>query len=210
MRNWINAALISAILVSIPAVASAEAMWTRNATAMGFDWAPWEQYTFGTVFTVGDSAITVTKLAYADFGSDGLNGSHQVGIWDMSGTLLGSTTVPSGSTADISNEWNWVTLGTTITLSANTQYVLGADTSTGTNDYFRYGGLLATDWSDGIAAISHRRQTPAGGGFAFPTEGLTYDQAWLNTNMEYTIVPEPASMILLGLGGVGMLIRRKR
>jgi hypothetical protein len=35
------------------------------------------------------------------------------------------------------------------------------------------------------------------------------DQASLS-NVEYTVVPEPSSMALLGLGALGLLARRRR
>ena len=54
----------------------------------------------GWAFTA-NADLTVTELGYFDFGGDGLGESHQVGIWQDGGALLGSVTVqPDGTLSD--------------------------------------------------------------------------------------------------------------
>ena len=52
--------------------------------------------TYGWSFTLS-STITVTDLGYFDFGGNGLNDAHDVGIWTSTGTLMVSATVPAGT-----------------------------------------------------------------------------------------------------------------
>src|SRR5271154_7146963 len=52
--------------------------------------------TIGWQFTLS-SPVTVTELGFFDATGGGLFDPHPVGIWNSSGTLLGSATVPSGT-----------------------------------------------------------------------------------------------------------------
>lgn len=52
-------------------------------------------WTLGYAFTTS-STVDVVALGVYDAGGDGLTESHPVGLWDVTGTLLGSTTVPAG------------------------------------------------------------------------------------------------------------------
>jgi hypothetical protein len=58
-----------------------------------------ESFTVGYEFTVSQ-AITVESLGFLDEGSDGLVTAHDVGIFDLCGTLRASGTVVSGTGAN--------------------------------------------------------------------------------------------------------------
>jgi hypothetical protein len=81
--------------------------------------------TYGWKFTVGSSPISVTQLGFFDVGLNGLFDSHQIGIWDTSGTLLVQATVPAGTAGDLIGAYRF-TLVSDTTLSANTSYLIGA------------------------------------------------------------------------------------
>lgn len=200
--------IIAVLLAASPSVASAD-LWTAHSDSIGAEWnsAAWHDFTLGTKFTVGDTDITVTKLAYADPFDDGLEQDHQVAIWDTSKTELAMVTVPTGTGATLRNGWRWVALDTPITLDANTQYQIGGYTGNPIIDPFQWinvGEPFAGTVGDEIASVDTRQH-----GYAWecPWDGVT-NGIWGNVNMEY--VPEPATMTLLGLGSIGLLIRRRR
>jgi hypothetical protein len=82
---------------------------------------PANNKTWGYSFYV-TSPVKVTHVAWYDTHRDGLSHSHQVGIWkdttglttwpympqDGSGTLLFSTTIPAGTSAELSGPWRRV------------------------------------------------------------------------------------------------------
>jgi hypothetical protein len=89
------------------------------------------------------------------------------------------------------------------------------------------GGLLECNWSDDYLALSdgsttsftvngyHVDVTPLGvarTGSGYGTWGGTnpWPQAPRDVMARFDITPEPATMALLALGGIGMLVRRKR
>lgn len=52
---------------------------------------------------MGSKALTVSALGFHDEGGNGLLTSHEVGIYDLSQTLLGSVTIPAGTGATLAN-----------------------------------------------------------------------------------------------------------
>src|SRR5512135_2603468 len=59
-------------------------------------------WTLGYSFSA-NSPISVVGLGVYDYLGNGLNVAHDVGLWNASGTLLASTTVPAGSGASLVN-----------------------------------------------------------------------------------------------------------
>ena len=210
-----------AVLAACPSGAFANFLLVGDATTLGNSGqANWVQYTFGTRFTIGADPLSVTKLGYIDQmnvvgGShgDGLQDAHRVGIFDLSGTELTSAEAPvvaAGTAAPLDGlNWRWVTLATPIALAANTTYVMAGDTGT-TGEVYRYGWLSSSaQWGAGLTP-SPRVQTGVGVGWAYPSTGLTPNEVWVSANMEYDVIPEPATMCLLGIGGLGLLLRKRR
>ena len=81
------------------------------------------ELTLGLEFQV-NSNITVTSLGFFDVGSDGLLASHEVGLWNSSGTLLGSVTVTPGSTPD--GGFYYEDLASQINLTSGNSYRIAA------------------------------------------------------------------------------------
>src|SRR5450432_376708 len=86
-----------------------------------------DQFTVGYEFQVGSQSLTVTSLGMWDGdATDGLAASHEVGIWTTTGTLLGSVTVPAGTGSSKIGDYRYVDLGVSVTLTAATNYIIGA------------------------------------------------------------------------------------
>jgi hypothetical protein len=98
-----------------------------------------DTWTIGSRIQTGASAVYVNQLGYVDRDRDGLNVSHQVGIWDQSGTLLGSVTVPAGTNGALIGDFRYGSLDAIITLQPNSTYALGGYTQ-------------GDDWGDASAA----------------------------------------------------------
>lgn len=166
--------------------------------------------TVGFRFTA-ESASNLTSLGYHDEGLDGLFSAHDVGLYDLSGTLLASATVPTGTAGDLIGEYRYATLGSAYTLTAGTQYVLAAHTSAG--DGYRYGTVPPITLTvDPLISIDDNASLYVyGPTLAFPTAFFGYD-IYATPNMLLSPVPEPETyaLLLAGLGLIGFTLRNKK
>lgn len=161
-------------------------------------------WSFGTIFTVGASDLNVTSLGAYDFLGDGfLSGSIQVGIFDESlGTLLESTSVNSSDTLLGSYRYSLVNFD----LFSGQQYRLVAVSAT--DNYIQGAGTwnYSSDVTiDGFGYCSNTSITQCD---SF-TEN-DYGMANLQYNLKSTSIPEPATLLMLGLGVTGLSFSRKK
>ncbi|MHB8636142.1 MAG: DUF4082 domain-containing protein [Fimbriimonadaceae bacterium] len=160
-------------------------------------------YSLGYEFTVGSSAITVTSLGYFD---PQLTAGHAVGIFDTSGNLLLSGTVPT-TAIDVNNFSYTSTLSGSAALSANTSYVISAVSGT-VDDYTFNPSVFATD-SD-ITLVQSRYALSSTLTFPNQTDS-TVVQGYFGPNFTFvrpSSTPEPFTMGL-GLAGVAIAARRR-
>ena len=116
--------------------------------------------TLGWEFLV-NSNITVTSLGFLDVDSDGLLASHEIGLWDSGGNLLGYVTVTPASTPNVDN-FLYENLATPIDLTSGNSYRIAAYVY---GDAFVYSGNnIVTDPS--ITFGDSYRGFP---GFTFPS-----------------------------------------
>ena len=80
--------------------------------------------TVGWEFTA-QSDLWVTELGFFDLGQDGLNISHDVGIWDQDHNLLVSATVSAGTAAPVIGEYRYASVAPVL-LEAGHTFVIGA------------------------------------------------------------------------------------
>ena len=208
-RRLLMTAMIAAVMLLGTTRASADLLLS--------DGGPGDLFTFGDnalagySFTVGNQPLKVTGLAILDQQLDGIGQGlfedHQVGLWDDGGTLLGSVIVPAGTVAPLVNGFRFVDLDSPILLATGKTYVLAATypTGLGTNE--------ATDlWRRNLSAEMDTIISPFvtygtgrfGSGFDFPV-GTDDVAGIVGPNMEFRAVPEPASLSMLTLGGVGLI-----
>ncbi|HXN47869.1 MAG TPA: DUF4082 domain-containing protein, partial [Bryobacteraceae bacterium] len=84
---------------------------------------PGAQYTLGFEFHALTNVV-VTALGTFDSGN-GLSTSVPVGIWDTSGNLLDSATVPAGSAGTLDGYFRYTAI-VPFVLTAGTNYVIGS------------------------------------------------------------------------------------
>jgi len=137
---------------------------------------------------VGATALTVSALGFFDDGGDGLLSSHDVGIYDLGQTLLGSVTIPAGTGATLANGTRWVTLSTPINLSANTNYVL-ATTFQASGDRGNEATPAQITIASGISLSGLGFTLAAGGSLAYPGTLFGDGEFIFGANMQFTLVP---------------------
>lgn len=168
-------------------------------------------YELGTVFT-SSVAGQVTALRVYVGPVEAANPGTIVGtLWDGTGLFLGSATYGA-----IVAGWNEVLLSTAISIAANTDYVVSANTNAGTtgtgsyafnsaggSGFFGGGGFV----NPPLTATSGLFNTTPG---AFPTSNFppTNGGSSYFRDVQFTPVPEPSTALLVGLGLAAVSIRR--
>jgi Domain of unknown function (DUF4082)/PEP-CTERM motif len=158
-------------------------------------------FTLGWSFTT-NNAITVNGLGVFDDSQDGLTDSYEVGLWDSQGDLLAETTVLSGTTDPLVNQWRYVSM-TPVTLAADETYYVGALYLTSDDGvYFpAFPGTVTT-----TANIIYQQATYAPGPSL--TDPTTPDGTpgffGPNISIGSSTIPEPSTwaMMLLGFAGL--------
>jgi hypothetical protein len=70
------------------------------------------------------SSLTLDGLGWFDAGQNGMAMAHPIGIWAPDGTLLGSVTVPSGTSAALDGQFRMVPVAP-FQLSPGAGYIVG-------------------------------------------------------------------------------------
>ena len=161
--------------------------------------------TFGYDFTAnGDYFVTALGI-YDDFG-DGLNTNYEVGIWNASQVLLGSITVPTGSTGTLIDGFRYQNLTTNITLNNGDSYRIGALVPK--NHELVNGVSSITSTSITVGATHY---FTGGGTLSYPST-VSSGKAYITSNMLISAVPIPGAIWLFGSGLLGLIgvARRKK
>jgi Domain of unknown function (DUF4082) len=173
--------------------------------------------TVGFKFTANKN-LTVNALGFYDDNQDGLITSHDVGIYDLSGTLLTSTSVASGTNVGLDGKFRYSSISS-FNLNSGQSYII-AGLANG-QDGYTYGNVGST--IQGLTIDPAISISPLASlflyapNFTFPTENFGYD-LYPMVNFKYDLpsqVPLPAAFPLLGiglafLGGMQRRISKKR
>jgi hypothetical protein len=157
------------------------------------------------VFTVGASDIVVTSLG----AFNGYVGSRAVGIfaWNGSNAGTGPVLVSGNVTTDNTEGGFSYAAVTSTTLTAGQQYVLVGQSFSGMNSYTTmYANAGA---GSGISFNSYWYN----GGAPLDAVGLAasanYQPAYFGPNFQFSVVPAPGSVALLGAAGLVGARRRR-
>ena len=167
--------------------------------------------TLGYAFRVGPDPVNILKMGIWDQGANGLVESHEMGIWNTSGELLASVTVPQGTAGALDSNFRYVDVLGGLMLDADTVYVIAAKYyNVDNSDAFFMGSATRSagiDWD-----VSRDRFSIESDTFLFP-DSTSDGSAYIGPNFEYAIVPvvvpEPDTLFLL-VGGAGLLVLLRR
>lgn len=148
--------------------------------------------------------FTVTHLSFYDEGSDGLNESHTIGLWDQQQNLIVSAVIPSGTQASLSADGAWRLADVQdFVLPAGTNYMVGATFSAVNGDpLYTSIGPAIPGVTDGGGYVS------LGAGLLFPDPSMRIRRGWGVAGI--FVVPEPSVAVLLGFGVVPVFLSRRR
>lgn len=167
-------------------------------------------FVLGWSFTV-NSNVTVTSLGMFDALGDGFVTGHQIGIWNSAGTLLTSGSVSAGTGDTLIANFRYVDVAD-VGLTAGDSYSIGAVLATGDDqivwDSFATDFVMATELTFGESRFA------SGSDLTNPTARFGSAPSFFGPNFlfESTPVdlPEPGSLVLVGLGLLGLMAARKR
>ena len=157
----------------------------------------------GWLFRAEDD-IDVISLGMWDFQENGFTlGSVEVGLWDVGGTLLASTTVLS--TDSLSNGFRFSGI-TAVSLSAGMEYVVGGLSIA--PEAYQFNAAVSN--SPNVTWLESRATNSST--LVLPTGFIGTPGAFFGANFQYAeeTVPAPATLALFGLGLMGLGWSRRR
>jgi hypothetical protein len=186
---------------------SVNAMPVVTSTAGGARTFPGEDTAHGWTF-LANSSITVTELGLYDESGNGLDQSHEIGLFRLSdGALLTSGTLSTGKTNPLVGEFRYVDTPD-VTLSAGNTYAMAYYTASYT--WMDSDEVANSANVDPVISLLDGRWQGDTGGLVLPTNT---GEVNFGPNFMYAVpVPEPETyvMLLAGLGLMGFVGRRRK
>lgn len=184
----------SAIAASAPAITFDEATGVSGNN---------NNQTVGWQFDVL-TPVWVTGLGWFDQGANGLGTAHTVGIWAPNGTLLTSVLVPAGTAAPLDGQYRVADIPD-ILLPVGIGYIIGGENFSTSDDRLVANAVQVVDprihYVDATYSL-------IGSGFVEPTH-VSIASTGFEGPMA-VLVPEPATVLLLATGLVGVGARALR
>jgi hypothetical protein len=165
-------------------------------------------WTLGYSFLVNTS-INAVSLGVFDQGGDGLLVSHDVGLWDSSGTLLASATVAAGTLDPLNGGFRFAAISP-VSLAAGSIYYVGSVNGIDGDPWLQDPVITSPPETTYLA----RRYEFSSGGLVFPDLSGSGETGYFGGNFEFGAggVPEPSTSALAGaaLAALSLLRRRLR
>jgi len=208
MRILAIASILGACSVSY-ALGPAVQSWTGGTRfASFFTSAQATPDMVGFQFSVNTNVDVSQFGIWNDNDANGLDQTHRVLLWRLSDqALLSDVTVTPGDT--LISGFRYAT-GANVSLVTGTTYVIAADYWSGGLD-----GYISTPTSavydSAMTHIGAAAPAVVNSGYVMPTALVTTNRGRFGPNMIFTDpVPEPATMVALGLGAAALLRRRRK
>jgi hypothetical protein len=207
MKKFLVALAASSLFVSPAYAETAILGFTGGSTFGAFSSNPAGE-TVGWSF-VANSDLAVTDLGWFSPSGADLVATHTVGIWDLAGTLLGSSVISPG-TVD-GTGYSYVSTGP-FNLFSGQQYVIGGNIDI--NDGDSYITNAASVDTNSLITFAGTALSPNGSGFAFADSINANGIGRFGPNFQFVVgsVPEPATwaFMIFGFGAIGGAMRRQR
>jgi len=176
--------------------------WPGSATAFG---NPGK--TVGQTFTTGSAALILNAITFQVTSGTQPTKEYTIRVGTVSGstfTEIASETATQDFATDANDYWTW-TLASPVALSASTVYGVDVGLNSSTSEWGT--GIPYVYYTGDVYADGTRfRSGSAGDGVGDSSMGqMSGDRVF-----HLDLVPEPTTLALLGLGGLGTLIARRR